>query len=194
VRADADPDAVLAFWFGAPVEGPTPARNKLWFAKSADTDALIRARFLPVLEAAKSDALAHWLEQPRACMAFVIVTDQFPRNLYRDTPAAFATDTLALTAARRALAQGFQQALLPIERVFLYLPFEHSESRDDQARSVALFESLCQEKDMEGYYQYALAHQRIIERFGRFPHRNEILGRPSSAEEVAFLKEPGSRF
>jgi uncharacterized protein (DUF924 family) len=190
----AEPEDILAFWFGAPLEGATPERNKLWFAKSADTDQLIRSRFLPVHQQAQNGALGHWLEAPRPCLAFVIVTDQFPRNLFRDTPAAFATDALALGAARHALEQDFDRRLQPIERVFLYLPFEHSEDKRDQARAVTLFDALRAEEGMEGFYQYALAHQRIIERFGRFPHRNAILGRASSPEEIAFLKEPGSRF
>jgi uncharacterized protein (DUF924 family) len=122
------------------------------------------------------------------------VTDQFPRNLFRDTPAAFATDPMALAAARQALVQGFDQRVQPVERVFMYLPFEHSEDIDDQAHAVALFESLRMEQGMDGFHQYALAHQRIIERFGRFPHRNAILGRKSTAEENLFLQEPGSRF
>lgn len=190
----AEAEDILAFWFGAPVEGATPERNKLWFTKSADTDQLIRSRFLDVHEQAKNGALVHWLDAPRSCLAFILVTDQFPRNLFRETPAAFATDTLALGAARHALEQGFDRRLQPIERVFLYLPFEHSEDGTDQARAVALFDALRAEGDMDGFYQYALAHQRIIERFGRFPHRNAILGRASSPEEIEFLKEPGSRF
>ncbi len=190
----AEAEDILAFWFGAPVEGATPERNKLWFTKSADTDQLIRSRFLQVHQQAQSGALVHWLDAPRSCLAFSLVTDQFPRNLFRDTPAAFATDALALGAARHALEQGFDRRLQPIERVFLYLPFEHSEDGADQARAVALFDALRAEGDMDGFYQYALAHQRIIERFGRFPHRNAILGRASSPEEIEFLKEPGSRF
>jgi uncharacterized protein (DUF924 family) len=195
MRTNPDPDAVLAFWFGTPTAEPTPARDKLWFVKSRTTDALIRSRFLATHEAAKSGALDHWLRQPRSCLAYIIATDQFPRNLFRDTGAAFATDALALAAARNALARGFEKSLMPIERVFLYLPFEHSEEPADQVQSVSLFAALREEDDqMNGYYQYALAHQRIIERFGRFPHRNALLGRASTAEEIAFLKEPGSRF
>ena len=189
-----DPEAVLAFWFGLPTEGASPERNRLWFGKSTDTDELIRTRFLTTHEAAKQGKLDEWLKLPRTCLAFVIVTDQFPRNLFRDTPAAFASDALALAAARHALALGFEQSLLPIERVFLYLPFEHSEDRNDQARSVSLFDALREVEGMEGYYNYALAHQRIIDRFGRFPHRNTILGRTSFPEEIAFLQQPGSRF
>lgn len=189
-----DPETVLSFWFGVPVEGPTPERNRLWFRKSTETDELIRSRFLAVHEAASRGVLEDWLQQPRSCLAYAIVTDQFPRNLFRDTPAAFATDALALAAAHHALAQDWDRTLLPIERVFLYLPFEHSENSEDQARSVALFESLRNMEGMSGYYDYAVAHQRIIERFDRFPHRNAILGRSSTPDELAFLQQPGSRF
>lgn len=185
---------ILAFWFGSPLQGATPERSKLWFAKSVDTDRLIRSRYLQVHEQAKDGVLGDWLDAARPCLAYIIVTDQFPRNMFRDTAAAFATDALALAAARHALAQRFDRTLQPIERVFLYLPFEHSEDANDQAQAVTLFDSLRANDGMDGFHQYALAHQRIIQRFGRFPHRNAILGRTSSAEELAFLQEPGSRF
>lgn len=188
------PESVLDFWFGAPPEGVTAERRTLWFGKSADTDALIRRRFADLHAQARSGALAHWRAEPRSCLAFVIVTDQFPRNLFRGTPDAFATDALALAAAKAALESGFDRSLAPVERVFLYLPFEHSESRADQDRAVALFDALRREPGMDGFYDYAVAHQRIVARFGRFPHRNEILGRESTPEELAFLKEPGSSF
>lgn len=188
------PGAVLDFWFGTPPEGVTPERRELWFGKNAETDALIRLRFADVYEQARRGALGSWLAEPRSCLAFVIVTDQFPRNLFRETAAAFATDALALNASRRALSMGFDQRLQPVERAFLYLPFEHSEDTADQDRAVALFASMRHEPGMEGFYDYALAHQRIIARFGRFPHRNAILGRASTPDEIAFLREPGSRF
>ncbi len=188
------PDSVLDFWFGNPPEGVTPARRKLWFGKDAATDALIRQRFADLLAQARQGLLWHWVGEARPCLAFVIVTDQFPRNLFRGTPDAFATDPLALAAARRALALGFDQRVQPVERAFFYLPFEHSEDAADQARAVALFEAMAREPGMQGFYDYALAHERIIARFGRFPHRNEILGRTSTAEELAFLREAGSSF
>jgi len=188
------PDAVLDFWFGTPPDGVTPERRKLWFGKNPETDDLIRLRFANVHEQARRGALQGWLSEPRSCLAFVIVTDQFPRNLFRDTPDAFATDALALAAARHALALGFDQHLEPVERAFLYLPFEHSENAADQLQAVALFESLRHGPGMQGFYDYALAHQRVIARFGRFPHRNAMLGRASTPEEMRFLSEPGSRF
>lgn len=188
------PDAVLDFWFGAPPEGVTPERRKLWFGKSADTDALIRERFGNLHGQARSGDLTHWRAKARSCLAYVIVTDQFPRNLFRGTPDAFATDALALSAARSAIEAGFDRSLTPVERAFLYLPFEHSEDLADQDRAVALFDALRQEPGMDGFHDYAVAHRRIVARFGRFPHRNEILGRASTPEERAFLKEPGSRF
>jgi uncharacterized protein (DUF924 family) len=188
------PESVLDFWFGTPPEGVTPARRRLWFGKEAETDALIRQRFAGLPAQARHGRLRHWLDTARPCLAFVIVTDQFPRNLYRGTPHAFATDELALAAARHALEMEFDQQVQPVERAFFYLPFEHSENPADQARAVALFAAMRQEPGMEGFHDYALAHQRVIARFGRFPHRNEILGRTSTPEERAFLREPGSRF
>lgn len=188
------PESVLDFWFGNPPEGVTPARRKLWFGKDAETDASIRQRFADLHAQARQGRLQHWLDTARSCLAFVLVTDQFPRNLYRGTPEAFATDDLALAAARRALAMAFDQEVQPVERAFFYLPFEHSEDAADQARAVALFEAMAEEPGMTGFRDYALAHQRVIARFGRFPHRNAILGRTSTQEELAFLREPGSHF
>ena len=188
------PEAVLDFWFGALPQGTITERRKLWFGKSPQTDSLIRMRFADIHQQARQGALGAWLADPRSCLAFVIVTDQLPRNMFRDTPRAFATDGIALDAARHAVANGFDQKLAPVERAFLYLPFEHSENAADQVQAVALFDAMRHEPEMQGFYDYACAHQRIIERYGRFPHRNRILGRISSAEEIAFLQQPGSRF
>ncbi len=185
---------VLAFWFGAPAEGVTPGRRRLWFGKDATIDALIRTRFLPLHRQAASGELDAWREAPASCLALVLLLDQFSRHLYRDTPRAFACDPQARAIAAHGLACGFDAALSPVERAFLYLPFEHSEDATDQARAVALFAAIRDLPDMRGFYDYALAHQRVIARFGRFPHRNAILGRPSTSEELAYLQEPGSGF
>jgi uncharacterized protein (DUF924 family) len=188
------PEEVLDFWFGAPPDGVTPARRELWFGKNSSTDEIIRVRFAATHEEARQGRLNAWLMTSHASLAFILVTDQFPRNMFRGLPGAFATDALALGAARQALAEGFDRGLRPVQRAFVYLPFEHSEDAADQTRAVALFQAMRAEPDMEGFYRYALAHQRIIERFGRFPHRNAILGRASTVEETQFLREPGSRF
>ena len=172
-------EEVLRFWFG---QDP-----KRWFVKNAEFDTEIRSRFLPLYEELSSNA--DWLSQPRDCLARVIVLDQFPRNMFRGTPRAFATDPLALAAAKHAVAKGYDEDLLPVEKQFIYLPFEHSESLADQERACELMQPLGDE-----LYGWAVKHKVIIERFGRFPHRNEILGRMSTPEEIEFLKQPGSGF
>ena len=161
-----------------------------WFAGGAALDELVRARFLPVhriVAAEPEDAL---LADADTALAAVIVLDQFSRNMFRGTPSAFASDTKALAIAEAAIAKGLMAALNRDELLFLYLPFEHSENADAQARSVELISALG-DPELTGYAQ---AHKDIIDRFGRFPHRNVILGRTSTAEEMEFLKGPGSSF
>ena len=176
-------DEVLRFWF----EELVP---EAWFRKSEVTDELIRSRFLGVHEhVAALPAEAAWASPSRA-LATVIVLDQFPRNMFRGTPRAFATDSKALDVARGAVERGFDRSFDIHGRAFMYLPFEHSESLADQERSVELFGPL---GDAE-YTHYAVAHRDIIARFGRFPHRNAVLGRSSTPEEEEFLKQPGSSF
>lgn len=176
-------ERILHFWF----EELTP---KDWWAKDPKLDALIAQRFGGLLARAAKCELFAWRASPRGRLAEVIVLDQFSRNIHRDTPAAFACDPLALALAQEAVARGDDQALPPVQRAFLYLPFMHSESPEIQRISVALYE----QNGLEDNLDFARRHQAIIERFGRYPHRNEILGRASTAEEIAFLKEPGSRF
>jgi uncharacterized protein (DUF924 family) len=174
---------VLDFWF---VELP----RQQWFAGGAALDALVRARFLPVhriVAAEPEDAL---LADTDTALAAVIVLDQFSRNMFRGTPSAFASDAKALAIAEAAIAKGLMAALNRDELLFLYLPFEHSENADAQARSVELI-SVLGDPELTGYAQ---AHKDTIDRFGRFPHRNVILGRTSTAEEMEFLKGPGSSF
>lgn len=176
-------DAVNAFWFGE-------LGRSDWFAKSDEMDSRIRGRFLGLHEAVAADVPDIAFTNPRAALAAVILTDQMPRNMFRGTPRAFATDALALDLARRAIAAGHDNGLSIDERLFLCLPFEHSEDLADQERAVALISAL---GDAE-YTRFAIAHRDIIARFGRFPHRNEVLGRATSREEAAFLQTPGSSF
>jgi uncharacterized protein (DUF924 family) len=176
---------VLEFWFGTGPDRGKP--HKRWFEKSEAFDAEIRGRFLGLHERLSSERI--WLEAAPECLARIVVLDQFPRNMFRGQPRAFATDALALDAARLALERGYDRGALPVERLFFYLPFEHSESLADQLRACELTRPLGEE-----LYGYALRHKEIIERFGRFPHRNAILGRASTPEEVEFLKQPGSGF
>lgn len=190
--AEASAAEVLDFWFGA---APTLAqRRRFWFGKDPATDAEIRARFAATCRAALAGDLDDWLDAPDTALALVVALDQFPRNMHRDTPAAFAADARALARARVALERGHDRRLAPLQRLFLYLPFEHSEDLADQRRSVRLFAELDREEGLSDVFDYALRHYCVIARFGRFPHRNAILGRASTAAERAFLKLPGSRF
>jgi uncharacterized protein (DUF924 family) len=174
---------VLGFWFG----DETGVRREAWFEKNSGFDAEIRERFGAVLERAMAGELDGMATTPRGCLALVIVMDQFPRNIYRDDGRAFATDGQALALAKSAIEAEFDQQLTPLEREFLYLPFEHSEDLDDQHRSVELFATLGADA-----LEWAERHLAVIERFGRFPHRNAALGRETTEEEAAFLEEkPG---
>ncbi len=189
------PNDVLHFWFDRqPGELSTGNTRKVWFTKNPVFDQEIRSRFLGLYEQAVIGKLNHWQETPEGCVALIIVLDQFPRNMFRGKPRAFATDEQALSVAEAAIVRGFDQQLVPVQRWFLYLPFMHSENLAHQQRSVELFASLRDDPDVSSAYPFALRHQDVVERFGRFPHRNAILDRPSTPEELEFLQQPGSRF
>jgi uncharacterized protein (DUF924 family) len=196
------PQDVLDFWFGPPGSALEIAerQTKLWFGKSLENDRAVAERFSATLVAATAGRLDHWANTPRGRLALVIVLDQFPHHIHRDRPQAFATDPQALAQSLAALDAGEDRQLAPIERVFVYLPLEHAESLAMQDRSVARFESLAHEADAEeralfdGFLNYARQHRDVVARFGRFPHRNAILGRRSTPDEAEFLKQPGSRF
>ena len=173
------PQAVLDFWREA---GP-----KKWFSKDAAFDDAIRARFLGTHEVAAADKLADWETTPGGALALVIALDQFPRNMFRGTARAFASDPLARQVADRAITKGFDRQVPARERGFFYLPFMHSERFDDQERSVALYRALGDAENLK----YANDHADIIRKFGRFPHRNAVLGRAATAEEQAFLDRGG---
>jgi uncharacterized protein (DUF924 family) len=185
-------EEVLLFWFG-PAAG-RGRRDPRWFDKDEAFDHECRARFLGLHEQAAAGALSSWRSEPGDCLALILLLDQFPRNMFRGTPRAFATDPLALEAARHAVERGYDREMLPVERMFVYLPFEHSERLADQDTACELTKPLEAFPETADAYRYALAHRAIIERFGRFPHRNSILGRPSTPEELEFLKQPGSSF
>lgn len=187
-----DPERVLSFWFGElDAEGLAhPDTQRRWFTKDEAFDAALRDNFLEDHRAIVGEEREHWLVDPRGRLAYVVVLDQFSRNMFRGTPRAFAKDAKALAIAEKAIANGFAGALSGDELLFLYLPFEHQENVDAQARSVELISAL---GDPE-LTKYAQAHKDIIDRFGRFPHRNAILGRTSTAEEIKFLKGQGSSF
>ena len=190
-------EEILQFWFG---DGHTP-RFDLWFGKSDEVDAELRTRFGKALEQASGGELDGWLEEgPRQRLAYVVLLDQFTRNLHRGTARMFENDERARKAARRALKEGDDQTLTVLEAAFLYLPFEHSEALADQEEAVARYEALHArapehlKKTTETMLQYAKWHEAPIRRFGRFPHRNKLLGRQSTPEEEAFLREPNSSF
>lgn len=174
---------ILRFWF----EALEPAQ---WWSKDERLDALIADRHAGLLRSASRCELYEWRADPRGRLAEVIVLDQFSRHIHRGSPLAFACDPLALALAQEAVARGADDALTPVERVFLYLPYMHSESAMIQQVSEALYER----NELAGNLDYARRHKAVIDRFGRFPHRNEILGRVSTSAEIAFLSEPGSRF
>lgn len=193
-----DPAAaeVFSFWFGGSGEDQSyAARRKLWFGKAPDFDRAITDRFRSLTEQAAAGELDGWQRSPQGALALLILLDQFPRNIYRGKPGAFASDLKALAVAKTAIDRGFDQQLEPIQRIFMYLPLEHSEMPANQARSVALFHELAAAApELQDTLDYAIKHQVVVDRFGRFPHRNEILGRPSTPEESEFLKQPGSSF
>jgi len=181
---------ILAFWFG-----PSPhAARDAWFRKDAAFDAEIGSRFGRAVGAALDGAFADWAATPHATLARVLLLDQFTRNMFRDTPQAFAGDAQALAMATAAIDGGQDRGLDRYERWFLYMPFEHAENLAAQERSLALFGALAAETGDPGLLEWAGKHAVIVRRFGRYPHRNAILGRASTPEEIAFLKEPGSRF
>ena len=192
---DAQAQAVLDFWFLAP-DNPGHGQSRAeWFRKDDAFDAQIRERFGALIDTAIDGGLRDWAATPRGALAQILLLDQFTRNVYRDTPRAFAGDPQALELAIALTQDGQDQQLEPTLRAFVYMPFEHAEDLAMQARAVELFQLLTQSREgFESMLDYAQRHQEVIARFGRFPHRNAILGRDSTPEELAFLQQPGSRF
>ena len=195
---------VLRFWFGDLREGELPDKQKqmTWWMKSGEFDDLVRRRFEGHVLLAGEGRLSHWLETPLGTVAFIIIVDQFPRNIYRDTPGAFSRDSLALGACLGGIEKGFDRGLHPMHRVFFYLPLMHSEDPRIQSLSVKKYSALEDEyaahpeigDTLACSTDFAGRHADIIKRFGRYPHRNAALGRESTPEETEFLKEPGSSF
>jgi uncharacterized protein (DUF924 family) len=185
---------ILDFWFGKPDEADYGKRRKVWFTKNPEFDQEVRSRFLKHYQQAAAGELNDWKESAHGCLALIILLDQFSRNMFRGQPQAFATDPQALYYAKYAVAQGFDKQLLPLQRCFVYLPFEHSENLADQEQCVDLFASLKDYPECATGIDYAYRHLKVIERFGRFPHRNKILHRETTPEEAEFLKQPGSSF
>lgn len=195
-------EAVLEFWFGSNPDDAAIAKEKsaLWWSKNPQVDDEIRGRFEGLVAKAAAGELSYWEATPTGRLALILLTDQFPRNIYRDSHRAFAYDAKALAWCLDGIEQHVDRKLRPIERVFFYLPLEHAESLEHQDKSVKHFGelvSIVDEPDkavFKEYLDFAIRHRDIIARFGRFPHRNKILGRQFTAEEIAFLNEPGSSF
>ena len=181
--ADLTPADVLAFWF-------SDDAKTHWFERSDAFDAECRDRFGAAAEAARSGALDGWAKTADGALALLILLDQMPRNIFRGTPRAFAGDEKALAIAKAAIAQGFDTAARADGRNFFYLPSQHSERLEDQERGMELYAA----SDVPDGLRWMTAHRDIIARFGRFPHRNAILGRVSTPEEMEFLQQPGSSF
>ena len=183
---------LLDFWFEPPGDRDRECHRQIWFKSTPDHDDTLRRLFLADYERAASGALASWEAAPESALALVLLLDQIPRNVFRDTPRAYATDPLARAIADRAMARGFDAAFPPVWRKFFYMPLHHSEDLADQRRATALAESLPDDRALDERgrnRRYGRPYPEIIERFGRFPHRNAILGRVSTPEEIAFMKE-----
>jgi len=176
-------EQILAFWFDEIDPG-------MWWAQDPAFDALLKDRFLPALQQAAQGEFHSWRTGPRGRLAEVLVLDQFSRNIFRGTARAFAQDPMALALSQEAVACGALQRLQPMERVFLLMPYMHSESRVIHVLAERLFREWAPQEN----HDFELRHKAIVDRFGRYPHRNAVLGRPSTAEELEFLEQPGSRF
>ena len=186
-------DAILDFWFGRPGTAEYGTTRDFWFRKDPALDATLRARFAAAIETALAGGFSDWTS-PRRALACIVLLDQLTRNVFRDTPRAFAGDAAALRLARELADRGDDRSLIAVERWFAYMPFVHAESVAAQERAVELFRRLRDETGLAEPLQWAEKHAAVVRRFGRFPHRNAILGRASTAEELAFLAAPGSRF
>lgn len=189
------PEDIIDFWFGDSLGNPESARNrsKFWYVSNSDTDAEIRKQFGPILEAVLKGDLSAWETTPEGALALVILLDQFSRNIYRGDAKAYSGDELALAIAKRAIQASFDQDLPGLHRLFLYHPFHHSEQLRDQENAVALFQNVEDRSPedwrefLHGFTKFAIHHKGVVSRFGRFPHRNKILGRSNTKEEQAYL-------
>ncbi len=185
---------IFEFWFGQPDDPGYDEARKIWFVSSPTFDEEIGRRFKDDYDKAVAGNCDAWRDDQRACLCLVLLLDQFPRNMFRGTPKAFATDALAVEVASYAIRKGHDRVLRPVERYFYYLPFEHSERLEDQQRCVDLVRSLEDHPRREAWLDYAVKHLEVIEVFGRFPHRNAILGRSNTDAEDTYLSTTDERW
>jgi len=186
--------ALFDAWFGPPGDPAREQHREIWFKGTAEFDAALRVAFLADYESGAAGELRKWEASPEGALALVLLLDQIPRNIFRGTPRAYAADAAACSVADRALERGFDKLVPPAWRLFFYMPFHHSEDLTDQRRSVALFDALPRNPDRRAALRrYGRPYVEVIERFGRFPHRNQILGRESTPAEIAFLAELDKR-
>lgn len=188
------PQAVLDFWFGGADSTQRGARREVWFKQSEAFDQAVRDRFLRLYERSERGELTAWEDALHSLLALIIVQDQFPRDMFRNSARAFATDRQALAATELMVGRGWDNRLEPVERWFVYMPYEHAEDLAMQERSLELFARLAEHPGLADVLEWARKHHAVIARFGRFPHRNAMLGRVSTPEELEFLAQPGSSF
>jgi uncharacterized protein (DUF924 family) len=187
-------EMVLDFWFAAERASKHDRLRDIWFHATPEFDAALAAHFRADYDRAVAGVYRPWLTAPPTCLALILLLDQLPRNLFRNSPRAYATDAAALEIATEAVARGYDRAVVPVRRCFLYLPFQHSESLADQETGMRLHAALPEHPDKVTFVEAMRLHHAIIARFGRFPHRNRILTRATTAEEQEFLKQPDSAF
>jgi uncharacterized protein (DUF924 family) len=185
---------IYDYWFGAPESSRRGDVREFWFASSPETDLEIRERFIDQHRRAAAGQFQDWKSDAKSWVALILLLDQVPRNIFRGDSRSFAADPLALASARELVGSPKHEDLITVEKLFAYLPFEHSENIDDQIESIALFEAIDDHESKAEWLEFAILHKDIVARFGRFPHRNAILGRESTPEERAWLEAGGHHF
>jgi uncharacterized protein (DUF924 family) len=185
-------EMLLDFWFAPDSASERDRLRDIWFQATLEFDAVLAEHFRADYDRAAAGGYEHWRAAPQTCLALILLLDQLPRNLFRNSPRAYATDAAALRTASEAVALGYDRAVVPVRRCFFYLPFQHSESLADQVTGMRLYAALPEHPDKGAFVEAARHHYEVIARFGRFPHRNGTLGRPSTLEERDFLQQTGS--
>jgi uncharacterized protein (DUF924 family) len=187
-------EVILNFWFASESASKRDRLRDIWFQATPEFDAALTEHFRADCDRAATGVFGPWRDAPQSCLALILLLDQLPRNLFRNSPRAYATDAAALEIAREAVARGYDHAVVPVRRCFVYMPFQHSESLADQETGVRLYAALPEHPDKAAFVEAARQHRAIIARFCRFPHRNRILARANTAEEHEFLQQPGAAF